>query len=142
MLLASAAFAGNYTLKIDGKEHEIDLGAKNTVALSDGRKVEVELEKKTIADFKTDNVVFSHPSHVTPSRTDLGDGIHQTVMATPSGTMVMLQEHSGTNPSGLVDFMLTELLKEEVQYGYDIIKTAAAKQLVDGKMVTGKVAVS
>jgi hypothetical protein len=142
MLFASAALAGNYTLKIDGKKHEIDLGAKTTVTLADGRKVEVELEKKTIADFKTNNFSFSHPSHVTPSRTDLGDGIHQTMMATPSGTMVMIQEYSGTNPSGLVDFMLTELLKEEAEYGYDIIKTAASKQLADGKTMTGKRAVS
>ena len=142
LVFASASIAGNYILKIDGKAYEIDLGAKATVALADGRKVEVVLEKKLIADFKTSNFSFSHPSHFTPSRTDLGDGIHQTVIATPSGTMIMIQEYSGMSPSGLVDLMLTELLKEEAEYGYDITKTAASKKLADGKTVTGKLAVS
>ena len=139
---AGAAFARNYILTIDGREYEIDLGTKTTVALADGRKVDVELEKKSIADFKTSNFSFSHPSHVTPSRTNIGEGIYQTMMATPSGTMVLIQEYAGIDPSELVDFMLNELLKEEVQYGYDITRTAAIKKLNDGKTVSGKLAVS
>jgi hypothetical protein len=142
MVFLSTAIAGNYILKIDGKAYEIDLGAKATVALADGRKVEVVLEKKLIADFKTSNFSFSHPSHVTPSRTDLGDGVYQTMMATASGTMIMIQEYFGINPSGLVDLMLAELLKEEAEYGYDITKTEASKTLANGKTVTGKLAVS
>ena len=140
--LACTALAGNYIITIDGKRYEVDLDKRFTVALQDGKTVQVALEKKDIAAFSAGVFSFSHPSHVAPARTDLGDGVHQTMMVTPSGTMVMIQEYSGINPSGLVDFMLTELLKESVQYGYKITKTPASKKLADGRTVTGKRAVS
>lgn len=141
-VFASVALGGNYILTIDGKSYDIDLGARATVTLLDGRKVQVELKKKDVAVFKTANFSFSHPGHVTPARTDLGDGVSQTMVATPTGTLVMVQEYSGMNPSGLVDLMLTELTKEEAQYGYDITKTPVTKKLADGRTATGKRAVS
>lgn len=139
---ASAALAGNYILNIDGKRYELDLGARAVVALQDGRRVQVELTKKDVAVFKTPAFSFSHPGRVTPARTDLGNGLHQTMMTTPSGTMVMIQEYSTTNPSGLVDFMLAEVLKQEVQYGYEITTTPATKELADGRTAIGKRAIS
>jgi hypothetical protein len=140
--LSSVVLGGNYILTVDGKRYEIDLDAPVRVSLQDGRSVNVELEKKKVATFKTGAFSFDHPSHLAPARTDLGDGVHQTMMTTPSGTVVMIQEYDGMNPSGLVDFMLTELLKEEVQYGYKITKSDARKKLADGRTVTGKRAVS
>lgn len=142
LLLAGQALAGNYILTIDGKEHELDLGKGASIELANGQEVQVFLEKKLIVEFTTDNFSFSHPNNVTPSRTALGNGIHQTMMATPSGTLVMVQEYAGMNPSGLTDLMLNELLKEEKKYGYTITKSPASKTLADGKTVTGKVAVS
>lgn len=141
-LWGSVSLAGNYILTLDGKPYELDLGAAETVTMASGQKVQVKLEKKDIALFKTDAFSFSHPSGVTPSKTELGDGIHQTMMATPSGTVVMIQEYSGIDPSGIVDLLLTEVTKEEVQYGYDITKNDITKTLTDGHTVRGKHAVS
>ena len=142
LLSSSSTFAGNFILKIDGKEYEIDPGEKTTVDLADGKKIMVELEKKLVADFKTANFSFSYPSHFAPSRTELAQGIYQTMLSTPSGSVVMIQEYSGIDPSGLVDTMLTELLKEEKQCGYNITITQASKTLSDGRPVSGKHAVS
>jgi hypothetical protein len=140
--LSSVALGGNYILTVDGKRYEIDLDASVRVPLEDGRSVTVELARKKVATFKTGAFSFDHPSDFAPARTDLGDGVHQTMMTTPSGTVVMIQEYDGMNPAGLVDFMLTELLKEEVQYGYKITKSEARKKLADGRTVSGKRAVS
>ena len=132
------AIAGNYVLTIDGKTHEVDLDKQTTIKLSDGKKIQVTLEKKAIVSFGVDDFSFDHPSSVTPSRTDLGDGIHQTMMTTPLGTLVIVQEYANMDPSGLVDMMLNELTKEEKQYGYKITNSPAKIKLSSGKTLTGK----
>ncbi len=137
-VFACLAFAGNFILIIDGKRHEIDLDVHEAVVLEGGQKIQVLLEKKDIIEFKTENFVFSHPNEVTPARSDVGDGIHQTIMATPLGTMVLIQEYVGMDPSGIVDFMLSELVKEEVDYGYEISKSDASKTLADGTELKGR----
>ncbi len=141
-LWGTVAFAGDYILTINGKQYELDLGKPTTVTIEEDRKFQLKLEQKDIVVFKASKFSFSHPSRFTPARTDLGDGIHQTMMATPTGTLVMIQEYTGMDPSGLIDFMLTEVTKEEVQYGYEITKQEVTKKLSDGRTVTGKRAIS
>jgi len=137
-LACGYALAGNYVLTIDGKKYEIEVGKQKTVELSDGKKIQVTLEKKAIVSFIAGNFSFDHPSDVTPSRTDLGDGIHQTIMATPLGTLVLVQEYANMDPAALVDMMLNELTKEEKQYGYKITNSPAKIKLTSGKTLTGK----
>ena len=134
----SHAIAGNYILTIDGKKHEVDVGKQTTIELSDGKKLQVTLKKKAIVSFSAENFSFDHPSSVAPSRTDLGDGIHQTIMTTPLGTLVLVQEYANMDPAGLVDIMLNELTKEEKQYGYKITNSPAKINLSRGKTLTGK----
>ena len=141
-LWGSLVLAGNYLLTIDGKTYELDIGEMTTATLQNGQKVQVKLEKKDIATFKTEMFSFNHPSGFAPSKTDLGDGVYQTIMATPTGTMVMIQEYTGLNPCGLIDMIVTELTKEEVHYGYTITKRDVSKKLADGQTVTGKFVVS
>ena len=141
-LWGSLVLAGNYLLTIDGKTYELDIGEMTTATLQNGQKVQVKLEKKDIATFKTEMFSFNHPSGFVPSKTDLGDGVYQTVMATPSGTTVMIQEYMELNPCGLIDMLVTELTKEEVHYGYTITKKDVSKQLAEGHTVTGKLVVS
>ena len=141
-LWGSLVLAGNYLLTIDGKPYELDIGELTTATLQNGQKVQVKLEKKDIATFKTEMFSFNHPSGFAPSKTDLGDGVYQTIMATPTGTMVMIQEYTGLNPCGLIDMIVTELTKEEVHYGYTITKRDVSKKLADGQTVTGKFVVS
>lgn len=136
------AIAGDYTLTIDGRPYDVDLGKQTVVTLSDGQGIRVTLDKKAIATFKTSGFTFSYPSSLSPSRTDLGDGVHQTMIASPIGTTIMIQEYAGMDPTDLVDMILKELTKEEVHYGYEIAKSPARKTLSDGSILTGKLAVS
>jgi hypothetical protein len=138
----TSAIAGDYTLTVDGRPHDVDLGKQTVVTLSDGQVIRVTLDKKAIATFKTGGFSFSYTSSLSPSRTDLGDGVHQTMIASPLGTIIMIQEYEGMDPSDLVDMMLKELTKEEVHYGYEIAKSPARKTLADGSALTGKLAVS
>ena len=140
-LVCGPAYAGNFTLTINGKKFDVSLD-KQVVIKVGASRLRVTLAKKTIVRFKTATFSFNHPSRLSPSRTSLGNGIHQTMMASPIGTIIMVQEYSTMDPSGLVDLMIRELTKEEVKYGYKIKKSAAARKLADGKKVKGKMAVS
>ncbi len=137
-LLSGYAMAGNYLLSIDGKQFEISLGEETALSLPDGKQLQVTLEKKAVVNFQTDSFSFDHPSAFTPSRTNLGDGIHQTMMSSPVGTLVMVQEYGDIDPSTLVDLMVYELTKKEKNYGYEITTTPSTKELTDGTVLTGK----
>lgn len=141
VLTSVPVLAGNYVLIIDGKSQEIDLGQKSTVTLGNGQNVEITVEKKAVLNFKTNNFSFDYPSEYTPARTDLGDGIFQTMLATPMGSLILVQEYENMDPSDMTDMMLRELTKEEVQYGYKIDKTEVTKS-INGKVFKGKKAVA
>jgi len=137
-LICSHAIAGNYILTVEGKKHEVDVGKPTIIELRDGKSIVVTLEKKAVVSFTSENFSFDHPSGVTPSRSDLGDGIHQTMMSTPLGTAVIIQEYANMDPSGLVDMMVNELTKEEKRYGYKISMSPAEMKLANGIVVKGK----
>jgi len=136
------ASAGNYVLAIDGKKHEVEVGKQKNVELSDGKTIKVVLEKKAIVSFKAENLSFEHPSGVAPSRTEIRDGIQQTMMATPLGTLVLVQEYAKIDPAGLVDMMISQLTKEEKQRGYKITNSPAKTKLASGKTLTGRKSIS
>lgn len=137
-IISSNIIAGNYILTIDGQKYEIDAGKETTLKLTDGRKIQVNLEQKEYVIFRTENFSFEHPSDIVPARTDLGKGIHQTMMSSPVGTLVLVQEYADMDPSSLVDMMLNELTKEEKKYGYKISNSSAKVKLASGSVLTGK----
>jgi hypothetical protein len=139
---ASDQPVGNYTLTIDGKRFELDLGRAQALKLSDGRVLQVTLGKKEVITYKESVVSFDHPSRLSPSRSEVSVGIFQTMMSTPLGSAVLIQEFTSIDPSSLIDMMLNELLKEEVQYGYKIEKSTTTKTLASGVQLSGKMAIS
>ncbi len=142
LVLSGQVLAGDYTLTIDGKAYELELGKPATIELPGGRDVSVQLERNAIVTYRADNFSFQHPGEYSPSRTDLGDGVYQTMMATPVGTLVLVQEYTTINPCSLTGLMLNELTKEEVQYGYAIEKEDVSRTLGNGEKLQGVKAVS
>ena len=141
-IVVNHSSAANYTLTIDGQAYDVDAGKNTTLTLADGKTITINLAKKSILSFATDNFSFEHPQAVTPARTDLGDGIHQTMMTTPLGTLVLVQEYEGMSPGLLVGMMVHELTKEEKDYGYTIETSDTEKTLSSGEKMTGKTVVA
>ena len=141
-VVCGQVFADQYTLTIDGKEYDINIGRQKIVKLADGRILRVTLNKKAIVSFKSDQFTFNYPSRLSPSRVEIDRGIYQTGMGTPTGVMVLVQEYMNLDPSGIIDMMLNELTKEEAHYGFEITKLETTKTLSDGTELTGKMAVS
>jgi hypothetical protein len=141
-LFSVNGFAANYILTINGKNFDINMDEQQIIKLENQSTLRVTLSKKDIASYKVDNFAFDHPSRLSPSRTDLGHGIYQSMIVSPLGTLVLIQEYTTMDPSGLVDMMLNELTKEEAQYGYKITRSPVTKTLTDGSVLTGTLATS
>jgi hypothetical protein len=61
----------------------------------------------------------------------LGDGVTQTLLATSTGTGVMIQTYDKVDPNSLVETMIHELTKEEVEVGYSMTKEKALRKVGD-----------
>ena len=129
---------GDYVLKLGEKSIEVSLGEKQTVTLTNGQKLEVLLVKKDVLTFQSDAFSFKYKSTYSPSKTDLGNDVRQTMMTTALGTGVLVQDYGSLDPTTLIDLMANELTKEEIRAGYKKEEKAAEKKLADGTVLKGK----
>lgn len=132
-----SAIAANYVITIDGKTYEIEEGQESVLQLSNGEAVKILLEQKAIVTYSAPGIQFDHPREHSPSKTDLGEGVSQTMMATPVGTIILIQEYTTLNPNTLVDYMLSELSAEEEKVGYQFKNTDTEIKAANGITLTG-----
>lgn len=66
-----------------------------------------------------------------------GGGVYQTLMTTPLGTGIIIQEYMNMNPELVIDFVLKEITREAVEYGYKYSENNIVK-VIDGKALRGK----
>lgn len=137
----TTTIAGDYVLTINGKDHELDLEQETTVKLADGTELKLNLKQKEYLEFKADLFAFEHKNQFRPNRTDLGDGLLQTAIMTPMGTGILVQEYKQMDPSSLIDMMVKELTKEEVEYGYKLKEVSISKKVGDAEF-KGKKAIT
>lgn len=130
--------AGNYILTIDGKQHDIDLDQQNSVKLSDGKTINVLLKKKTVAAYKEKWFSFDYPSDLKPSRTKIMNGLYQTMLATPTGALILIQEYSTINPVNNVDRLLNSVTRTKVRSGYKAKTEPVEKTIQGGIVMKGK----
>lgn len=130
---------GQYILSLDGKAVDVTLGESQTVTLTNGQMVTLLLTKKDMLTYESRYFSFQYKSEFSPSKTDLGSGVNQMMMATAQGTVVMAQEYTSLDPSSLVDTMIQAMTKDEVSAGYSKDETPIEKKLADGKILKGKI---
>jgi len=135
--LSFSAYSENYVLTVDGKKYELGLGEKSELEIG-GKNVSVVLNQKSILTYQSDTFSFEHPKQFIPSKSDLGSGLFQTIIMTPLGATVLVQEYTNMNPVGIVDLMINQITKEEREYGYKITEEEAKVRLKDGKYLSGK----
>lgn len=141
LVSSTTAWGQNYLLTINGTEQAIDLDQPTTLQLADGTSIEVLLRQKEFLRYRGDLFSFECKNLLKPSTTDLGDGIKQTMVVSPLGTGVIVQEYSSINPSYLIDLMLKQLTQEEVGVGYKYEEAAIDRKVGDISL-TGKQAVT
>ena len=131
----------NYEISINGKTYDISLGRDYQIKSDSGETLHFRVNKKAVMTYKNGYTSFQHKSDFAVSSVDLGNGIRQTMTNTAVGTLVLIQEYSTMNPVSLVNLMLQELTKEQINYGYKMQKETYSKALKDGTKLFGKRAI-
>ena len=139
---ASLSAESNFQLNIDGKVFEVSPGQEQKLTLPDGTTHTITLKQKEYHTFSSDFFSFQHKNSFSPSKADLGSGINQTMMVSPLGTGVLIQEYKTIDPTMLIDLMIQELTKEEVSAGYELKVIDRERKLKDGTVLKGKVAIT
>ena len=137
LFVSFQAAAEDYVLTVNGVSTEIGLGKGTSLVTSDGQRLSLMLRQKEFLRFAGEMFSFEHKNEYKPNRTDLGDGILQTMIVTPVGTGILIQEYKRMNPDTLIDLMLKELTKEEVQYGY-VYSERPVEKRVKAAVLRGK----
>ena len=101
----------------------------------------IRLTQKEYITFESQYFSFSHKNEYKPNRTDLGNGIFQTLIATPLGSVVLIQEYTNFDPTDMVGMMLKEFTKEEVEYGFKYEERKVSKK-VGNIEVSGREAIT
>jgi hypothetical protein len=105
---------------------------------SDGRELPIELKKQRIQAYESRVIKFQYPSDVEVSVTDLDEGVQQVTVLTEDGTGYFIQEFSNTRPGDIINLMMAELTKENIQKGYQAREETFEKILRDGKLLLGR----
>lgn len=129
LFFAALTFAGDFELTINGKKHELNLDQEVALELEDGTKVQVKIAQKEYLTFGGKGFQFEHHKSMLPAVSELGDGVTQMLLATPRGTGVMIQTYEGVNPNSLIETMIQELTKEEVEVGYTLTKEKSLRKV-------------
>lgn len=125
-----------FELKLGGQTVKLNAGESVEITLPDGSRTTAMLVRSEFVTYQNDAFSFVHPSSIGLSRTDLGDGIIQHLMATAVGTIVIVQTYASSDPSSLKEFMLNELTRDGLAAGAKV-ERGEASRLVGGVKLTG-----
>ena len=139
--LTAAQETKAYKLQIGNISVDIDVDETIELKLPDGSTTNVKLSRNEFAAYVAAGFSFIHPSDVSVSESDIGDGITQHLMATARGTIVIVQEYTSVDPSSLTQFMLQEMTKEAVAAGAQVTQQPATRKTPSGKTLSGLKAV-
>lgn len=130
-----------FTVTIDGTDIAIDPGETVQATMKDGRTVTVGLTRNPFAKWSDPMLSFDYPSNLTVATQKLSDNITQHLLATAVGTMIIVQEYSGVDPTTLREFMMGELTREDVQIGAELVQSETVRTLNSGMTLKGLEAV-
>lgn len=135
--VALAQGGANYQITINGQTSDVALGGEYSFVTPSGERLKYTITKKDIVTFEDDMISFQHKGSLTVSTTKIDEGIEQVLAVTALGTGYIIQEYDGMDPSTLNDLMLQELTKEDISYGYELVKEDYAKVLKGGQTLKG-----
>jgi hypothetical protein len=137
ILLSSTISHGseNYRIEINGHSYDIGLDTSKNIVLSNGETLQIKISLKDVIAFESRFFSFSHRKSHTPSSSVVQAGITQTIVSTSLGGGVLVQEYTTTDPTLLIDMMVRELVKEEIEYGYEYNESTVSKMIGDIELV-------
>lgn len=129
--------AGNYQLIIDGDTLNINLDEAIEYKGAKGKKMNILLRESDIKTYVDDMVSFQYEKGNGVSNTVIEEGIEQCMIMKSTGSGFMVQKYQTFDPSALTRFMLSEITKESVSYGYEKTEEDFKHTLKSGETLTG-----
>ena len=135
-LSAFAEDSKNYVLSVDGKDYDINIDDTLTIKSKTG-DVAITLKRKEFSTFAKDVVSFEHRSDLSVAATDIDRDIHQYLLASALGTLIIVQKYDAMNPDTLNELMINQISKDDIASGYKIEKSDFDRTLSDGTKMKG-----
>lgn len=135
-LFGTFAFSqqGNYIIEINGEKHTADLDKPFTLNIN-GKDTQVKLSQPEFLNYNNSRIGFEYPKSYNFSAAHVEDGIIQITCMNASGDGLMLQQYDGISPKGLETFMLAEITKESLNYGYKMTRDVYTSKLASGQSI-------
>ncbi|AYA36318.1 hypothetical protein D3Y59_04115 [Hymenobacter oligotrophus] len=127
----------NFQVVLNGQVLDVEPGKTYSYTTPKGEVVQVQLRESSIRHFRDEWVSFQHPPKLSVAETQ-EEGIRQLILMNAAGAGVLVQEYTGLDPKDILEFMITQLTKDEVKAGYKRQDKAYEKKLADGKLLNGK----
>ena len=128
--LAAASAASEYALIIDGVTNTVELGKNQTLQLPGG-EARVRLERQAATHFVRPMFGFHLAVPLGVNSTAIGEGVHQSLITTPRGALILIQEYETTDPRAMVEMMLEEITKNEQAADYEVSKEQVTQTVGD-----------
>ena len=130
------AQSGNYILIVNGDSVATDLNEELKISHK-GEELTIRLTQPDILIYEDEVVSFQYPKDLKVSNAPVEEGIEQCMLVRSTGNGFLVQKYTQMDPSLLNRFMLNELTKESVSYGYSLEEEAVEVQLVSGQKLIG-----
>ncbi|WP_127845433.1 hypothetical protein [Psychroflexus aestuariivivens] len=124
----------DYELQIGDSIYNISLNENHSINFGD-QKVNVSLKLKDTLTYDDGYFKFQYPSDYKISKVTLEEGVEQIMLMTAAGSGFMFQKYDGINPTMLNEFMISEMTKESLNYGFKMNREYYQRKLKSGQKI-------
>jgi hypothetical protein len=127
----------NFTIIVDGKVFEINPGETLHEKSKSGNRINITLKRKEFANFSSGPLQFEYRGDLSVASTDIDNDIHQHLVASALGTLLIVQQYDKINPGMLTEFMLKQMTDGDVAAAAKLESTPLTLKLADGTEMKG-----
>ena len=98
-----------------------------------GKKIDFKIIQKDTLTYSNNLYSFLYPKGFKISNASIDDDVEQISILTAEGSGLLIQNYASMNPSTLNEFMLNEVTKESISYGFQEKRTSYKKVLQSGQ---------
>lgn len=124
----------DYKIKINDAVQPVSLDKEYEIVVN-GEKVHFIITANDTLTYSDSAYSFLHLKDYKIAKTKLDNGIEQAMMMTAEGSGFIIQKYSSLNPTGLNETMLNEVIKESLNYGYQLKRNDYQRTLKSGQEV-------
>ncbi len=136
-VLIRAQTQTNYKLIVNEDTLNISLDEWYELEIDTREKINFLLTQPRHLSYKTEMFEFMYPNDKSVSKTQIDIGINQSMVVSAGGNGYLIQEYNSMNPTFLTEFMLEEVVKESVEYGYARTDKKFKHKLASGHIIEG-----